>query len=113
VVGMSEDVDKFLEVLDMMMPSFFKGGREMYESKRKLHLSNSKYELIVLSIPIVSFFKEKFQSGKIPPTNRTISIMKDMMEYDYHFYEFVRQRFFTLYNRLKKLPMDPTPPPLR
>ncbi|ELU04384.1 hypothetical protein CAPTEDRAFT_223508 [Capitella teleta] len=94
VVGMSEDVDKFLEVLDMMMPTFFKKGREMYESK-------------------LSFFKEKFKSGKIPPTNRTISIMKDMMEYDYHFYEFVRQRFFTLYNRLKKLPMDPTPPPLR
>ncbi|EDO38740.1 predicted protein, partial [Nematostella vectensis] len=84
VVGILEEVDDFLTVLEKLLPNFFKGALEMWkmpETRRKGRRQD-----------------ETRTKNKKAPSAEVVRIMKKRLHLEYEFYEAVKERF----HRLKK-----------
>ncbi|XP_078602244.1 uronyl 2-sulfotransferase-like [Branchiostoma floridae x Branchiostoma japonicum] len=75
VVGVLEEFRSFLKVLEVVMPQFFRGAVSEWE-----HIESSQ----------VPYQKTR---NKIPPSKKTIQILKQRLSLDYQVYDFIRERF--------------------
>ncbi|XP_041480715.1 uronyl 2-sulfotransferase-like [Lytechinus variegatus] len=82
VVGIVEEYESSLRVLERLLPSMFKGAMHEYQSNKAQFSSVSK-----------TAFKKM-------PTTKTVEIMKDRMKLDYEFYDYVKERFHRLKRHL-------------
>lgn len=77
VVGILEEYELTLKVLERMLPGYFKGASELYHSpKMAANISRTSTNLKVL------------------PSNETVARLRDSMKYEYQFYEYIRARLF-------------------
>ncbi|XP_071854226.1 heparan sulfate 2-O-sulfotransferase hst-2-like isoform X2 [Apostichopus japonicus] len=82
-VGIMEDFDGMVRVLEKLMPSFFGGGVVIY---RKIKAES------------VSISKTKFKAA---PSQETVALMRTKMKEDIEFYEYAKQKFLDLKDALK------------
>ena len=83
VIGIQEDIESSLCVMEHYVPLFFKGTREIYKKMGK-HAS------------------KKVTSNKQRLSRRAGEILRNNMTLDYEFYEFVKQRLNIQIGHLRK-----------
>jgi hypothetical protein len=81
VIGLQEDFTRFLELLEIVFPNYFNGVVEVY----KLHKSIQKNQTRL----------------KPEVSQETKDKMKAQLGLEYDFYNFVKLRFYNLYNEVK------------
>ncbi|ELU11537.1 hypothetical protein CAPTEDRAFT_215347 [Capitella teleta] len=88
IVGITEDLEAFLFVLEKTIPHFFKGALDIYEP---------------LKAGLLSKYRTK-NRGTISEESR--EILSDILRDELEFYEFARQRFYKLLSGLQEYRMD-------
>ncbi|XP_071845228.1 heparan sulfate 2-O-sulfotransferase 1-like [Apostichopus japonicus] len=76
IVGIMEEYEEFIKLLEKMLPELFKGSIEQYKQVMKSERESSMKT-----------------TNKIKPENSTIDKVKHLMRYDYEFYNFIKERF--------------------
>lgn len=84
VVGILEEFDLTLRILETVLPTFFAGAMELYQT----------------SANVAENITKTTTSFKIPPSKETIEILKERLKYEYKFYNFVKQRLYEQKARL-------------
>jgi len=82
VIGITEDYDLTMAVFEKLLPSTFKGARQAYTETKEESMAKSK------------------TSHKKPPSPNTYSILRERLRYDYEFYNYVKDRFHRLAERM-------------
>lgn len=85
VVGLVEEFDDFVKVLEKLLPRFFKGAYKTWKIPdttlhRKAAISQTR--------------------NKQQPSENVIAIAKERMTLEYEFYDFIKERFHTLKKEL-------------
>ena len=83
VIGIQEDIESSLCVMEHYLPLFFKGARKMYKKMGKRA-------------------SMKVTSNKQRLSRRANEILRNNMTLDYEFYEFVKQRLNIQIEHLRK-----------
>ncbi|ELU17830.1 hypothetical protein CAPTEDRAFT_106349 [Capitella teleta] len=83
VVGITEDVDSFTQVLEQTIPKYFKGLAAEYQilKRRNKAYSNAK--------------------RKVKPKPETLEKMRPLLKLENEFYEFVKNRFYNQVDYLR------------
>ncbi|XP_071480352.1 uronyl 2-sulfotransferase-like [Diadema antillarum] len=81
-VGIMEEYEDSLRVLERLIPTMYRGTSEQYFKNKGEFASNSK----------TAFKKE--------PSSKAAEIMRERLKYDYEFYYYVRERFHKLKKHL-------------
>ncbi|XP_011678002.2 uronyl 2-sulfotransferase [Strongylocentrotus purpuratus] len=82
VVGIVEEYESFLRVIERLLPSMFGGAIHDYQANKDEFSAVSK------------------TSFKKMPSARSVEIMKERMKLDYEFYDYVKERFHKLKRHL-------------
>jgi len=80
-VGVTEELEDFVAVLEAALPRFFTGATEMYRSGRKSHLRKTH--------------------NKIPPSQESVAKIEEseVWKMEHEFYEFAKEQFHFLKKR--------------
>ncbi|CAF1332592.1 unnamed protein product [Didymodactylos carnosus] len=84
VVGLTEQFDEFLFVLQRLIPRYFRNVYQLYQTEGKPHLNK----------------QPDGYAGRIP-VPVTLNKLKFLLKYDYELYNFVKKRFYEQYMQLK------------
>ncbi|PIK52794.1 putative uronyl 2-sulfotransferase isoform 2 [Apostichopus japonicus] len=75
VVGILEEFELTLKVLERMLPRYFSGAEKLYRTP-----------------DMASNASRTATNLKIPPSNETLNILRRNMQYEYEFYEYIKKR---------------------
>ena len=78
LVGLSHDLVSFVQILEVLMPHFFKGSTEIFRRKK------------------IGSTKDTKTHNKKTVTKKTQAFLRTILKDDYVFYKFVQQRFFNI-----------------
>ncbi|XP_070573842.1 uronyl 2-sulfotransferase-like [Ptychodera flava] len=75
-VGLTEEYEDTLKLLEIMFPRFFRGALQIYKTPDAIRSTKTK--------------------GKVPPSALVEEIMNERLALENEFYEFIKQRFYSL-----------------
>ena len=89
VIGYLENVDEYYNALEIMLPHFFEGLVDEYQTRGKA-------------------FKEKSSgSRKVPPSDVALEEFRNRIWHEYELYRFIKQRFDCMMTKIKEFRQVP------
>ena len=100
LVGVTEEMEKFIETLERLLPKFFSGSH-IFRAHTKhawVPISSCVFHLSLICIHenlLLDLFRNKGSSKcRLPLQQRTVELLKGRLKEEYEFYNFVKQLFY-------------------